>query len=187
LLESTLSLFREHGFVRGEEQVDRQAAAASAAGIFKEKPVASIDFEEITAKTLLTPELSTAMFGDIDDEDTEAEVCGILRDLTQAGGLVQDKLEDGLVLCSARITRRYEGGVTVKSTGRFVSSNPEVVEQYYEQPAANRAVKSMATLKSRFELAERRVPELAQRRQAILAATYREMRRELPMPGEDGQ
>jgi len=187
LLESTIALFRDAGHVRGEEQVDRKSAASAIAEIFKAKPVTSTDFDEITTKTLLTPELSTQMFGDIVDEETEAEVHSILRDLIQASGQVQDALEDGLVLCSARVTRRYEGGVTVKSVGRFVSSDADVVEQYYEQPSANRAIKGMATLKNRFELAERRIPALAQRRKAILAATYQQMQLELPMPGAEQQ
>jgi hypothetical protein len=185
VLSSTIALFREHGHVRGEEQLDRKSAAKSAALIYQEKPVDTTDFEVITANTLLTPELSTAMFGEIDDEETEAEVYGVLRDLNQASGPVQDALENGLVLCSARITRRYEGGVTVKSTGRFVSSNPDVVERYFEQPSADRWVGGAATTKARFELAERRVPELAGRRQAIIAAAYEKMQLELPMPKDE--
>src|SRR5438034_1286470 len=89
LLDATFALFREHGFVRGDEQVDRKAAAKSAAVILQEKPVASTDFDEITNATLLVPELSTQMFGDIEDEDAETEVHGILRALIQSAGLVQ--------------------------------------------------------------------------------------------------
>jgi hypothetical protein len=190
MLSATLQLLREREFVRGEDTVDRRAMAARIAEILSTRLVQSADEDEVQAKALLVPEISFQLLGEVEDEDVDEELVQLVRALVGAEGYVQAALEDGRVLCSARVSRRYDngnGGVTIRKAGRFVSDSPEAIELYYEKAATAAIVRAAMTAQRRMEIAERRQPALGERRRALVDEARKGMRAALPVKAGDDE
>jgi hypothetical protein len=182
MLPETLSHLKQHGFLRGEEQVDRAELAEACMAILTRQTVSTA--AEIQEKALIVPELRHQLFGQAQSEDVEAELDAILAPLTGPKGHVQDKLENGFVLCSAQVSRKLSnnGGaeITIKRNGRFVTSVAELIEEHYWKPGYERLIAGMKALNNRFELGIRRQPALASRRQPMVAQTHDQLAIEMP-------
>ena len=184
MLPETLNHLREHGFVRGD-QADRAQLADRCRELLLAKPVGSADEAEIQEKAIIVAELRYSLLGEAANEDVERELDLLITPLVGGNGLVQKGLENGYVLCAAQVTRKLgnngDGTITIKRRGRFVSSDPAAIEQYFWAPAMQRLSSAMETVKSRLELGTRRQPELAARQQPTIAKAHEQMTLELPL------
>jgi hypothetical protein len=182
MLPQTITHLREHGYARGEERVDRAGLATACAALLLEQPVAAAG--EIQERALIVPEIRFRLLGAVDGEDVESELDLLVGQLTSSDGPVQHKLEDGVVLCSAQVTRKLsnngETTVTLRRAGRFVTSSPDLVADYFVAPAVERLVRQGQTLKARLELGVRRVPELEGRELAIVTKAHEQLAIALP-------
>ena len=182
MLDTTYQYLADLGFARGEAKANTGALADACIAKMLERTVDTTGLEEVTDKGLLNPELRDLILGTPDDEDTEADLNALISRLTSANGPIQGRLENGYVLCSARIQRTLgsDGDAeTVTRTARFLSANPDVIEAFWCAPQADRAVKAAVGVKSRWELAVQRHPEMATRRQQYLTKTQQRLQLEL--------
>jgi len=187
MLTETYNHLKDHGYARGEEQVDRAKLADACRDLLLEQPVATAEDTEIQDKGLIVSELRFRLLGEAGSEDVERELDAILGPLTGPSGAVQAKLENGYVLCSAPVTRKLsnngEGTITLKRAARFVTENADLIERYYWLPAQARIMQAVAGLNHRFELSIRRRPELAVRKPVLVGNVH--MQFQLEMPAED--
>ena len=141
-----------------------------------ERVVTSDSAEEIAAKALSLDEITAAIFG-----QTTPELRSFLGALTGSRGAVQNKLEDGTVLCSQRIAKQLgeAEGSTRSVACRFVSNNPETVKQANLWQQRDRAISAAKGLRKSFELSARRVPELETYRKELAATTIEGVSKEL--------
>jgi hypothetical protein len=182
MLAETLAHLKEHDFARGEEQADRDKIADACLELLLRQPVERQD--QIQERALIVSEIRYRVLGQAENEEVEHELDGIVAPLTGPTGLVQDKLDSGLVLCSATVTRRLsnngEGDITLKRPGRFVTGVDDLVEEYYILPAQDRMLASARRFKGRFELSITRRPALASHYQGQIAKAYEQLAIELP-------
>jgi hypothetical protein len=182
VLDETIRILQGRNFTRGEGQADRRAIGLAYAKHFWDHTRLA-DEDQIQHLACTVPELRIAVVGSSDNEDVNRELDDLSRQLLPQDGIVQHQLneiaaimgEDQVVLCAARINRDISnnGAVTgtMRTTGRFVSSDPDIVERHYLAPGADRAVTAMASYRGRVILAGTRVPELAARQDAMITAT----------------
>lgn len=180
MLPETKSQLQQHGFLRGEEQVDRDELANACVKLFQ-----AVDrTEEIQLKALIVPEIRHRIFGQAENEEVEAELDGILAPLTGPKGHVQAKLENGYVLCSASVSRKLSnnGGaeITIKRNGRFITSVTDLIEEHYWKPGYERLIAGMKSLNDRFDLGIRRQPALASRKAPMINQTHDQLAIEMP-------
>jgi hypothetical protein len=184
MLPETLSQLREHGLVRGD-QADRVEIADRCREQLLAKPVAAAEEAEIQEKALIVAEMRYTLLGEAANEDVERELDLLITPLVGGNGLVQKSLENGYVLCAAQVTRKLsrngEGSITIKRRGRFVTENPDLIEQYFWTPAAARLSSAMETVKDRLELASRRQPLLTARQQPLILKMHEQIALELPL------
>lgn len=184
MLPETMTHLLEHGFVR-DEKVWNPGLVEGLRALLVEQPVGTID--EIQEKARTVSELRYALLGDGLAAEVNLELDKKIASLVGSGpkGRVQKALENGYVLCTAPITRPgEEGAVARKQRGKFVSSDPDVVELCFVVPLADRAVKSAANTTAGLELAGRRVPVLATRHPVLARRTQEQLALALPIPGE---
>jgi len=100
----------------------------------------------------------------LDLERLVSQICGL-----SAQGPLQKSLNgDGFMLCGRRVMREYPdpgrpGMVSrSKKTARFLSKDPAVVREWLLEPRAGRLKNGVDGLKELHDLAEHRIPELAQ-------------------------
>jgi hypothetical protein len=188
MLEATLQHLKEHGYVRGEEQVDRAGLAGACATRLLTDPVTTDNLDEVQEKALLATELRYQLLGAGANEEVEAELDDVIATLTGPRGQVQDRLENGYVLCSAQVVRKLsnngEGVITLKRTGRFVTGNPDLIERFFWQPAHDRLLAAAKGLKGRIELSVRRQPELVARSTPALGRAQEQLVVELTAEAE---
>jgi hypothetical protein len=181
MLPETVELLRSRGFLRGEDQVDRDALAVACLGLLTERPVQMKD--EIQERAQIVPDLRFKLFGDA-GEEVERELNAILGPLTGPKGHVQTKLENGYVLCSAPVSRKLsnngEGTITLTRQGRFVTTSSDLIEEFFWQPAYERIMATVNGLNARFELGIRRQPQLAARKQPMVGKVHEQLAIEMP-------
>jgi hypothetical protein len=184
MLPETITHLRDRGYLKlkgSEDVVDRTALAERCLRELSVNPVS--EREQIQENALLVSELRGKLFGRVPNEDVQAELDGLISPLTGPGGMVQHALDDGLVLCTATVTRTFEndeGSITIKKPGRFITANAELVFDFFWMPGRNRLINTAASLNDRIALGIKRVPELANRRQAIVAQAHEQVQLELP-------
>jgi hypothetical protein len=178
MLPETEQHLRDHGFLREDNQVATGLIIDELCGLLTGRIV---DTEaEIRDKAQSIQELRVAVLGDSDDENVQDDLDDRVRALLSASpsGRVQSALENGHVLCSASIERADGDG---KVRVRFVTSDPTLVEMYFQAPLIKRAVSSAATLNSGLELSSRRVPALATKRWALAQQTHEQIAFQIPL------
>lgn len=87
-------------------------------------------------------------------------------------------------MCAARVERRanVNGAVdVVKKTGRFVSTDPEVVNAYFWEPTMYRLSRQMITTRERLQLGAVRCPALAAQVAAQVQRAHDEIQLQLPL------
>jgi hypothetical protein len=181
MLDMTYQYLADRGFARGEAKANTGALADAGIAKMLERTVDTTELDEITEKGLLPAELRELILGTPDDEDVENDLDALFSRLTAANGPIQGRLENGYVLCSARIQRTLVNGddETVTRTARFLSDKTDVIEMFWCAPQADRAVRATLGLKDRWELAVQRHPEMASRRQLYLSKTQQRLALEL--------
>src|SRR5262245_34349826 len=182
MLPETLSHLQEHDFVRGDQQADRDKICQACLDLLVGQPVERHD--QIQELALIVPEIRYRVLGSASAE-VEHELDGLVAPATGPTGCVQEKLDSGLVLCTATVTRRlsnnYGGGeIMIKRPGRFVTASADLIDEYYLQPAQERLVQTAKRYRGRFELSIERRPELAARYQPQIAKAYDQLALELP-------
>jgi hypothetical protein len=186
MLPETLAHLKEHNFLRGDHP-DRDGLADGCLGLLLERPVETADEDEIQAKALIVPELRYRLLGAGVNEDVERELEMLLGPLVslKPEAKVQDKLENGFVLCAKSVTRKLgnngEGTITINRKGRFVTSVPELIEQYFWLPQYERLTRDAEGLNKRLELGTRRQPALNARRQPMISQAHEKLQLELPL------
>ena len=184
MLPETMAHLLEHGFVR-DEKVWNPGLVEALRALLTEQPIGTID--EIQDRARTVAELRYAILGDGLSDEVNLELDKKIGSLVGSGpkGRVQKALENGYVLCTAPVSRPGEedGAPTRKARGKFVSSDPDVVELHYEVPLADRAVKGAANLNAGLELSGRRIPALATRHPALARKTQEQLALAIPIPG----
>ena len=171
MLDTTYQYLADRGFARGEAKANTNAIADACIATLLERTVQTTGLDEITDRGLLAAELRDLVLGTPDDEEIEGDLDALITRLTAATGPVQNRLENGYVLCSARIQRMFGSNgdtETVTRTARFLSDNPDVIESFWCTPQVDRAVKAAQGAKGRWDLAVKRHPEMDARRRAYL-------------------
>lgn len=183
MLPETLALLAEHDFVRGAESVNRERLADACRELLMANPVQTA--EQVQEQALIIAELRHAIFGQVETEEIEADLDTIITPLTGPADKVQMALEGAYVLCTARVIRRLSndgsGNITLKRPGRFVTDNPDLIEQFFWSPAVKAQVRSLQVVKERLELACQRQPALEARRFAHVELVHRQAQLQLPM------
>jgi hypothetical protein len=182
MLDTTYQYLSDRGFARGEAKANTGAIADACIAKMLERPVETTGLDEITEKGLLAAELRDLILGTPDDEEVEDDLDALVTRMTAANGPIQNRLENGYVLCSARIQRTLGSNgdtETVSRTARFLSDSPDVIEAFWCAPQADRAVKAALGVKGRWDLAVQRHPEMATRRKAYLSKTQQRLQLEL--------
>lgn len=181
MLDMTYQYLADRGFARGEAKANTGAIADACIAKMLERTVDTTELDEITDKGLLSAELRELVLGTPDDEEVEGDLDALMSRIVAANGPIQNRLENGYVLCSARIQRSLDGngGEKVSRSAKFLSDDADVIEAFWCAPQAERAVKAALGVKSRWELAVQRHPEMATRRKAYLSKTQQRLQLEL--------
>lgn len=184
MLDTTYQYLADRGYARGEAKANTGAIASACIAKMLERTVGTTELEEITDKALLPAELRDLVLGTPDDEEIEGDLDALITRVVAANGPIQTRLENGFVLCSARIqrivgTRNGDDPETVTRTARFLSDTPDVIEKFWCAPQDERAVAAVKGSKSRWELAVKRHPEMEARRQDYLPKLEQRLRLEL--------
>lgn len=153
---------REKGFLTPNDRVRRGELADDLTARLKEHHVVtSIDADHFRQAARTLDELTVDTFGVLD-----SDLRYIVAQLTAPSykGPVQERLNDGLVLCSHPVPRLVGNGdgqpIERTFPARFVSSSVEVLRNFFLNPKLAQ-VESMATnLRATIDLAVQRVPEL---------------------------
>ena len=183
MLDSTYQYLTDHGFARGEARANTGAIADACIAKMLERTVEAVDVDEITDKGLLATELRELVLGAPDDDDIEADLDDLVTRMTSPEGTVQHRLENGFVLCSARVNRNLpaNGGeaTTVKRAVRFLSETDDVIQTFYCTPQFDAAVKKVEGVNRRWDLVVHRRPTMASRRQTFLNKAQQRLALEL--------
>lgn len=143
---------------------------------------------EIEAKAMTVAEIREVVLGSSGDEDVDAE---LNQKITSTLGItpkgrVQKALENGHVLCSARIHRSAgEGEPPVSTSVRFVSDNPDVVEQFNTHVLVQKAVNATSTAHEAIQMTTKRIVLLAPKKKLLLEAAQNRLAEAMPL--WDGQ
>lgn len=198
--DETIHLLASRNFTRGEAQADREAIGMAMARHMWDNARVDDDDEDIVQGLAATsPELRIEVMGSHNDDDVNRELDALARALLSPDGWVQQKLNEIAVLldapeppllCTARVTRQLsrdgEGsGIVMKTSARFVSAHPDIVDRHYIKPGQDRMVSAAISYRGRVELAGERVPALAARRQELLGTGRERVTKELAA-GSDG-
>jgi hypothetical protein len=180
----TFQYLADRGYARGEARANTDALASACIEKMLGRLVETTNAEEIQERGLLASELRELVLGTPDDEEIEADLDDLITRITTAEGKLQNKLENGFVLCSARVQRTIANGngdepTVVSRTARFLTDKPDVIEAFYIAPQHDITVKKAKGLKGRWERVVGRHPEMAQRRQAYLSRTQQRLELEL--------
>ncbi len=121
--------------------------------------VQTSDDEHVRQRAATIPELTVFAFG-ADHEDLRY----LVAQLTSMDGKVQQRLNNGYVLCAARV-RRVIGDVDgqpvmANFTCRFVTDSVDVLKTYLLDPYLSRTDSYFANMFARLKLAVDRVPAL---------------------------
>ena len=188
MLQDTLDVLRGHNLLEGE-RINRDALADLCKEVLLRDPIKDHDVAAVFTKALIVSEIRHETLGDVDSPDVELELDDLLRTVLTPEGKVQERLENGYVLCATQVQRRLSqngsGGITIRRRGRFVTSDPDLIDEFYWNPAANRALSSVQSLNRRIELGARRQPALAARRAALVEKTWERVQLELPVKAGD--
>jgi len=182
MLQATIEVLRASDFLAGE-RIDRKAIALSCCGQYEPRAV-SLE-GEIQDSSLITAETRHLLFGDVDG-DVEAELDVLISQLTGPNGHVQDALADGgngFVLCASRVQRTLSNGggsITITRSGKFITKNVDLIEQYYWGAGVDRYAQSIKALNDRVDLAVERQPTLADRKPNLIAKVYARLQLEMP-------
>ena len=165
-----LGILQEKGWVHEPSlRLKRDDIARAIASLLEHRHVVETgDDEELVAKGAPLSTLSVELFG-VD----HPEFRFLIGQLTSPMGAVQVKaLDDGMMLCSRRVawpTGEVDGVMTtVSRTIRFLTSNPDVVEDTIISSATDRVITSTTRARAVLDQAIGRIPALAGRRNAIL-------------------
>lgn len=181
MLEATLAHLTERQFIR-DERIDWPRIVDGVCTLLLERIVDSED--EIDGKALTVPEIREAVLGDASDDEVNAE---LNQKITSTLGIadkgrVQKALENGHVLCSARIRRPGgEGEAPVSTSVRFVSGDPDVIEQFNNAVLLQRAVNATTTANRAIEMGAKRIPLLAARRPTLLTRAQAQLALAMPL------
>ena len=181
-LPKTVKVLREHGYLRAKGRPDRAKLADDCHRLVFEQVVEAGE-EEIVAKGLWVADFVHKLFGEVEDV-VAAELRAIVGPLAGPEGLVQEKMENGYLLCSAPVTRTLsdngDSPTPVTRQAKFVTMNHDLIERYYELPAVERIVQAARTSQRRHALAVRRQPELEARRRPMVERAYERLELEMP-------
>lgn len=193
MLSETFRVLASGGYLKGDERIDRHKLAKACMELLLKQPVEQTDQAEIEQKALIVAEMRARLFSDNGyGEDVEKDLDGLLTQVVAGDGVVQELLGDQAgdkhVLCSKRVTRQLVGvngqaTMTLKRSGKFVSRNPDVIEQYYYADALARFERSTDTVRKRIGRAEERQPLLVARRAALTQRTHEYLQLALPVGG----
>lgn len=180
----TYQYLADRGFARGEARANTGALADACIAKMLERVVTTTDVREVQGKGLLASELRELVLGVPDDDEIETDLDGLVARILSPEGTIQNRLENGLNLCSARVNRvlmRTNGNEseTVTRLARFLSDVPDVIEAFYLLPQHDAAVRTVQGLNGRWERAISRHPEMAARRQAFISKTAQRLALEL--------
>jgi hypothetical protein len=195
LLSATFRVLAGSGYLKGEERIDRHKLAKACMELLLAQPVQQADQAEIEQKALIVAEIRSRLFTDNGyGEDVEKDLDVLLSQIVASDGAVQmllgDQTGDKHVLCSKRVTRQLVGidgraTMTLKRSGKFVSRDPDVIEQHYYAEALARFERSTTTVKNRLERAEERQPLLAARRLELVSKAHEYLQLALPVGGRE--
>lgn len=140
---------------------------------------------------LVADETRDSLFGNGYSDDVAYDLNERITELTRPMGEVYDVLPDDYSLCTARVRRKTqtEDGVSiiVTKTARFVSGDPDVVAFYRSDPMIQRLERTIERTAGALAEDTRRIPALASRTRPMIQRANGVMRRELPMPQQNGQ
>jgi hypothetical protein len=182
----TLDALRSAGYLKEGDTIVRSRLADDLNGILITKPFEDMDGVDRDAP--IVGDLVHQLFG-AREAGTARELGALVGELTGPAGLCQKRLAgvDGnqYVLCSKRVIRVLSTGsnggtVALSRPARFVTKNPDLVEQTIWDQRAKRTVSSMAAQNATVGMSIERIPELAQRKQALIDRTYGELEQEMP-------
>jgi hypothetical protein len=169
MLPATQQYLAERDFVQGT-RINRLAIAQACANLLASDPVTMDD--EIQAKAKIVAEIRHAILGDPGDPEVAIELDTLISGLTGMNSATQGKLENGYVLCSARVKRELSnnghGTVPVSRAGRFVTSTPDLIVAFYWVPQRNKLVHDAEMLSDRVDIGTRRQPQLGEHRRPLL-------------------
>ena len=140
--------------------------------------------DDVDSQSSLVLDLRRQVLGDSGDDEVDKELNYLTGDLLSVApkGRLQDRLENGYVLCSLRVKRVIvEGEEPVSKSARFISSDPDIVEQYASQPAIDRAVKTAKRANDVVEMTGRRIPVLASRRPVLVRKGQEQLALAMPL------
>jgi hypothetical protein len=185
MLTETYEHLADAGYMKDDEKVDRAAIAQAVIATLTANVVQNNDLGEVQAKAMTPAELRSAILGQPANEDVEAELDALITNLTSIGskGRVQNALENGYVLLSAPVTRTIVNGdtqSTMKRNGRFLTEDPDLIEQFFLQKQVDRIEGGVQEAKRRNELAVRRQPALGARLQPMIQKLHTYVALELP-------
>jgi hypothetical protein len=182
----TMDALRSAGYLKEGDTIVRSRLADDLNGILITKPFD--DMAAVDQDALIVAELVHQLFGAL-ETDPARELGALVGGLTGPAGLCQKRLAsvDGnqFVLCSKRVIRVLSTGnggstVALSRPARFVTKNPDLVEQTIWELRAKRTVSSMAAQNATVGMSVERIPALAERRQALIDRTYSELEKEMP-------
>lgn len=159
--------------------------------VLANRPVENDDDGEIQEKAVIDAELRYQVVGTPDSEESGAELDHLFGQLAAPEGYIQRCLTDGLVLCSATVTRKLSNNgndvatASIRRKGRFTTTNPDLIERSIWVPSLNGMVNAGVRAERRIGLTISRQPLLADRRRTAIDGAYERLRLELPS-GENG-
>lgn len=178
--QSMYEYLADRGFSRGDAKINRPALADACIAKMLERIVETDQATEFQEKGLIASELRDLILGVPDDEEVEIELDALIAGLTAPMGLVQKRLTDGIVLCSARVKRELPGNgngdlTAVSRVARFLSDNPDVIEKFFLLSQHEAIVKKAEGLNDRWNLAQGRQPALKDRRRNLIDKTQQRL------------
>lgn len=134
----------------------------------------------------ISDEIRLALFGDGYSDWVAEELNSTIGELTRPMGSVYYVLDDrGLVLCTAR-TRRSFDGVVVSKNSRFVTDDPDIATSFRLWPAFIRHERATERLAMMMAEDTARIPALATKTPAMIAHMRGIVDRQLPAPQQNG-
>jgi hypothetical protein len=182
MLTETVQYLEGLGFARDGGRIDRGKLIERSTALLLERAVDEDSPGAIEQQAMTVAELRNALVGKGPSDEVNGDLNTLIGTLVGPHGKVQSALEDGHVLCAAPVTRTLTPGeaATVKRSGRFVSSHPDVIERFFWRHQRDKLVRTATRMHESIELAIRRQPELRTRWQETLDTAYTQVEHELP-------
>ena len=176
-----INIIKAAGYADPDGKLHRRDMAAAILPMLNDptRVVHGSDEEERSEKGLSLDEIAHGLFG-----HTDSELRALVGQLTSPSGAVQNALADGVVLCPWKVERPLGTGEATsmrKVSARFVTDNPDAVNETIFESGAKRAISAAVKLAERHEMASKRIPALASYLPALARRVNGEVQLALPV------